>query len=30
MDDQNKVLSVMKESDFYHAKVEELQTVLRF
>ena len=26
MDDQNsKVLSVMKERDFYHAKVEELQ-----
>jgi len=26
MDDQNsKVLGVMKERDFYHAKVEELQ-----
>ena len=30
MDDQNsKVLSVMKERDFYHAKVEELQNRIK-
>ena len=30
MDDQNsKVLSVMKERDFYQAKVEELQNRIR-
>ena len=30
MDDQsNKVLSVMKERDFYRAKVEELQTRIK-
>ena len=30
MDDQNsKVLSVMKERDFYHEKVEELQNPIK-